>query len=311
MWLNQWTVATNQSGSVSLKALAASIAVHVIVLGTFGVARFSDRETSKNEDAVVSAGVSRINEISQKPRISPKPKIRHRDVTDAGKRGEKLWSSTELLEYSKPENPDSRQSEIIESSQGQPKIANQDSLQAEIKFFGSVSRHRKVCYVVDCSGSMRGMFARVRRELTESIDKLWADQYFYIIFFGNGKIQETGGGRLIRATENAKRQAYSLIESVKVGGKTNAPAALKRAMQIRDEQHHSASVVYFLTDGFELTGEAGREFLRQTLKTKKQFAPLTRINTIGFWPQNSDRILLEKLSRQSGGKSVFVGDPDI
>jgi len=158
---------------------------------------------------------------------------------------------------------------------------------------------------------MRGMFGRVRRELTESIDKLWADQYFYIIFFGGGKIYETGGGKLVRATEKAKRQAYDLIKSVRPGGQTNAMAALKRAMQTRDEQWQAATVVYFLTDGFELTGEAAEDFLRQMLKMQKQFAPSTRINTIGFWPQSDDRSLLERLARQSGGESVFVGDGNI
>jgi Mg-chelatase subunit ChlD len=158
---------------------------------------------------------------------------------------------------------------------------------------------------------MRGMFTKVRKQLTQSINKLWPDQYFYIIFFGGGKIYETGGGKLVRATEKAKHQAHAFIESVNPAGQTNAIAALKRAMQIRDEQQHSAEVVYFLTDGFELTGKAGEEFLQHALRMQKQFAPLTQINTIGFWPQRSDRLLLERLSKQSGGEPVFVGDDNI
>lgn len=312
MWRDQRRVAAGHSGSVNLKALAASIVVHVIVLGSFGVVRFSDWGESQNDGIeAASVSLSSIKELSESPLVAPKPKVKHRDVTGSSLRAEKLLSAAAIAGRDEPGNAGSAESEIIISSETLPELSPQESLNGEIEFFGSVSEQRKVCYVVDCSGSMRGMFARVRRELTESIDKLWADQYFYIIFFGGGRFYETGGGKLVRATEKAKRRAYDFIESVRPAGQTNAMAALKRAMQIRDEQQRSAAVVYFLTDGFELTEEAGEEFLRQTLKMQKQFAPSTRINTIGFWPQSNDRILLERLSRQSGGESVFVGDGNI
>jgi hypothetical protein len=40
----------------------------------------------------------------------------------------------------------------------------------------------------------------------------------------------------------------------------------------------------------------------------RSFAPKTQINTIGFWPAEQDRKLLEAIAKDSGGEFVVVGD---
>ncbi len=158
---------------------------------------------------------------------------------------------------------------------------------------------------------MQGVFGRVRRKLKESIGNLQQDQYFYIIFFGGGKLFEFGNGRLLRATQKAKLAAYEFIDLIGPAGQTNALAALERAVQIRDSRARSPSVVYFLTDGFELTTEDKQRFSQKIANLLKRFAPTTRINTIGFWPQSSDRQLLKVIARQSGGEFVFIEDSPV
>jgi Mg-chelatase subunit ChlD len=155
---------------------------------------------------------------------------------------------------------------------------------------------------------MHGIFGGVRKKLKESIGDLQPDQYFYIIFFGGDKLFEFGNGRLLRAAQKAKSAAYDFVDAIRPAGRTNALAALERAMQIRDEKGVSPSVVYLLTDGFELATGDEHRFSRKIADLQKRFAPTTRINTIGFWPQNGDRKLLEAIARQSGGKFVFVTD---
>jgi Mg-chelatase subunit ChlD len=155
---------------------------------------------------------------------------------------------------------------------------------------------------------MRGILGGVRKKLAESIKSLQPDQYFYIIFFGGDRLLEFGDGRPVRATERAKSTAYDFIDSVRPAGQTNAMAALERAVQIRDDSGFSPSVIYFLTDGFELTTEDAQEFSQKVASLLKRFAPATRINTIGFWPQSDDRRMLETIARQSGGEFVFVRD---
>jgi hypothetical protein len=85
---------------------------------------------------------------------------------------------------------------------------------------------------------------------------------------------------------------------------------LERAVRIRDGSGVGPSVIYFLTDGFELTNEDAQGFSRKVKDLLKRFVPTTKINTIGFWPQISDREMLGVMARQSGGECVIIGDGD-
>jgi len=183
-------------------------------------------------------------------------------------------------------------------------------LPERIEFFGSWTNQRKVCYLVDCSGSMQGIFGRVRKKLAESIKNLQPDQYFYIIFFSGDKLLEFGDGRLLRATQKSKSAAYDFIESVRPAGRTNALAAMEKAVQIRDSSGGGPSIIYFLTDGFELTSEDTRRFSGEIADLLRRFAPTTKINTIGFWPASDDQKMLETIARQSGGEFVLITDAD-
>ena len=194
------------------------------------------------------------------------------------------------------------------ASQGIFSFAESGILPKGVEFFGSWTDQRKVCYLVDCSGSMQGIFGRVRKKLKESIGNLQPDQYFYIIFFGSEKLFEFGNGRLLRATREAKSAACEFIDSARPAGRTNALVAMERAVKVRDESGHSPAVIYFLTDGFELTTKDVPRFSQKIVNLLKRFAPATKINTIGFWPQSQDRRMLETIARQSGGEFILVTD---
>jgi len=176
-----------------------------------------------------------------------------------------------------------------------------------IEFFGSDGRERKVCYIVDCSGSMQGIFTQVRKKLKESIKALQPDQYFYIIFFGDGRLYEVGSGKMLRATPKAKSAAVEFVDKMRPAGRTNAVAALERAVQIRDGKGRRASLAYFLTDGFELANEDAAAFGQRIEKLLEQFAPEMRINTIAFLPQADDRKMLESIAKKTGGGFVSIG----
>ena len=174
-------------------------------------------------------------------------------------------------------------------------------------FFGHVTDERKICYAVDCSGSMHGRFGMVRQELKDSIAGLEADRYFHIIFFLEGdKLLESGGGKLTRATEKAKSAAFDFIDSARPSGQTNAKNALKRAMQIRDDSGDGPGMIYFLTDGFDLAGPGAAGFAAVIENLRKELAPSARINTIGFWAHPTDCMILQAVARQSGGRFINI-----
>jgi hypothetical protein len=285
----------------------ASIAVHLIVLVVFGLVKFSQSKTQLRDVPIPTATVSQVKKLIEAAPIIPKPKIKKPGKAEfAGGMDTAAHKLTagRIFEAARPGNK-------VFGDLAKPSVSESVYvLSPRIEFFGSFTDLRKVCYLVDCSGSMQGVFGRVQRKLKESISGLQADQYFYIIFFGADKLFESGGGRLLRAGEKAKSSAYDFIDSIQPAGLTNAPAALERAVQIRDGRGISPSVIYFLTDGFELTAKGTQIFSQRVADLLKRFAPSTRINTIGFWPQSSDRKMLEEIARQSGGEFVLISDGD-
>ena len=153
---------------------------------------------------------------------------------------------------------------------------------------------------------MRGLWRRVQEELVDSIGKLQQDYYFCVIVFGGGSILESGGGKMVRATEQAKKEAYSFIGSIQPRGMTNATAALERAIMIKDRAGAGASAIYFLTDGFELSEQDGSRFAHKVATMHRSFAPKTQINTIGFWCTEQDGSVLDRIAKESGGQFTFI-----
>ena len=113
---------------------------------------------------------------------------------------------------------------------------------------------------------------------------------------------------MVRGNEKSKLEGNDFVNSIRAGGQTNELPALQRGMQIRDSRWESASVIYFLTDGFELSGENMWWFGLQVENIRKRLAVGAQINTIGFWPQDEDRKMLELMAAESGGQAVFVDE---
>jgi len=176
------------------------------------------------------------------------------------------------------------------------------------EFFGQFTGFRKICYVVDCSGSMHGRLGQVKQQLKESVASLKPDQFFYIIFFLDGdKLIESDGGRMLRATPQAKDRAYAMIDAVRASGPTNAVAALRRAMEVRDSLDMPPEQIYFLTDGFDLGVGGDTEAVTDRIEALRLgAAPATRINTIGFWIEPQDIGILRRIALNSGGQFTHI-----
>jgi hypothetical protein len=299
---------TRRSGSVTFWSFVASIVAHLVVLTTFGFIKFSQSEVQAGQIAVPTAKVSQVKKLIQSVPVIPKPKVKEPVKNRFIGRTDGFLPVNQIFDIPKPTLQDCPNPVKASVSAGALSLPDSHGLPKGIEFFGSSTGQRKVCYVVDCSGSMQGIFGLVQKKLRDSIGNLQPDQYFYIIFFGGDRLFESGGGYLVRATEEAKSAAIEFVDSIQPAGQTNALAAMERAVQIRDSRGVSPSVIYFLTDGFELTDEDEQRFSQQAANLLARFAPKTKINTIGFWPQSDDREMLKTISRQSGGEFIFVSD---
>jgi uncharacterized protein with von Willebrand factor type A (vWA) domain len=294
-----------RKASVTFWAWIGSLIVHLIILAVLGVMNFSHAATREKNNRVPVAKVSRIERLINANQVMPKPKIKKITNKYFANNSSKLLAADKDFKIYRP-NFQSLKSTMNSSIKADSILVADNVLSPpRVEFFGTCIEHRRICYVVDCSGSMRGMLSSVKKRLKESINRLQHDQYFCIIFFGGNEFFEFAGGKMLRATPNSKLNACDFIDTVSSAGVTNALDALGRAVKVRDVSGVSPSVIYFLTDGFELTDNP-ESICYEVRRLLEQFAPGTRINTIGFWPRQSDEAVLRKMAEQSGGEAVFL-----
>lgn len=167
-------------------------------------------------------------------------------------------------------------------------------------FFGlgkGAQHARKICYIVDRSGSMVDEIEYVKEEVMRSISRLHRVQQFHIIFFSGGPPIESPPGKFVHAIREYKKQAFEFLSTIEAGGRTNPVRAMGRAF------HLGADLIYFLTDG-EFSPELVQK-LQGWNKDQK-----VRIYTIAFI-RRSGEDLLRQIARQNGGDYTFVSEHDL
>ncbi len=292
----------NAGGSITFWAWILSLVLHGAGLAVLGFISFAEREAP----AAARPTTITINDIRQlAPVDMPKPKVDYESIK---------------TDYTIPEPPPADYEDKLklldEQSKGQDKPgplleANPETsaLAAsgpELSFFGAEAYARKVCFVVDCSGSMKGLLRSVKNQLRSSIAGLAQDQYYYIIFFSGQSLTESGRGSLLRASSRGKNRAYEFIETAEAFGATDPLPAIARALEVRDNSGKGPEVIFFLTDGFDLDNEGSVDFVKTLLAYRRKKAPDAVINTIGFWTGPRDEVTLEYIAEKTGGTFVNV-----
>ncbi len=319
--MSQGTVKNHRR--IKLYALGVSVFAHIVALSVFAAVKISQSAPVPLQTTTI-VSISQAAKLADRQAVTPKPKvipvdskpfdssgslkadiIQGRPIVKADGKGTQV---NVRPVFDSPKEDYQRQAEEVKRPIEISTAAGSGESAANIEFFDSPAKGRRICYVVDCSGSMRGLWNRVREELIDSIEKLPQDYYFCVIVFGGGSILETGGGKMVRAAEQAKQEAYEFIAAVGPRGATNAEDALERAIMIKDRTGVGASAIYFLTDGFELSEQDGSRFAHKVATIHRSFAPKTQINTIGFWCTEQDGKVLETIAKESGGKFVMVGN---
>ena len=228
-------------------AWTVSICLHLIAIVIFSRLALSQSPKSIAISQTPETKISRIKEILEASPVTPLPKITNPARTFAQP---KLKAPARAVGFQAELKPNTL-AELASAITTDHLPA--DSITSSVEFFGSRSYKRKICYVVDASGSMQGIFSSVRENLKQSIQNLQPDQYFNIIFFGSDTLNHFRRDRLARAAAQNKTSAYAFIDSAIPAGVTNALDALASAMRLRDSLGKAPEIIYFLTDGFELT----------------------------------------------------------
>ena len=281
-------------------ALSVSLGVHVILFAALAIIQFSRPSANAQTYTVSTASISRA---LQAPLLVPKPKVISSKLSNASNITANNIQLDILPVFDIPTPTLPRVTQV-----GKLDLLPDIGVNSEnfTDFFGTASIDRKIVYVVDVSGSMLGLVSQVRTQLKTSIASLKPDCYFYVIFFGGDKLFESGQGKLVRATPAAKRRVNTFIDSIKPGGNTNAATALERAMRIKDSSGRPSGQFFFLTDGFDMEDGQSQSFISTVENIRKTLAPDARINTIGFWMDDQDKLVLSQIAAKSRGQFVNI-----
>ena len=221
-----------------------------------------------------TASISQIKNLIESEPVGPKPKIKNSIVNrNLSNTFAKELPPRQIFTLPQPiQRPAAKAENSAVQKSGLVTLSSNTFVSPKVEFFGNFSGGSKICYVVDCSGSMQGTFSKVQKELIESIQNLPADHYFNIIFFSD-KLFEFAEHSLVRASPQAKSQAAVFIKSIRPAGATNAAAALETALKIKTSDGEPPAVIYFLSDGFELSMDNSYKFVNNLLNMRKNFAP--------------------------------------
>lgn len=173
-------------------------------------------------------------------------------------------------------------------------------------FFDVESAGNRVVYVVDCSKSMKRRFpskdktrfARVKRELIESISSLKPEQKFFVIYF-NTEAFPMPGTRLVPRDSYDVPRYLKWLATFPPDGRTNPEDALIMALRLKPD------AVFFLTDGAFRPNIVDNVVAANALNVP--------IHAIGFGDEvvEGDKEALDtltSLATRSGGHLTLISD---
>ncbi len=284
-------------------AFLVSLILHLLLMLAFTMMQFSKYAFLSSSKDSPEARVLTLEAIEQAGIIVPKPSVKDRGYGGNGG----LYVNREGLGISHGgQFGAGRETNAAGLATVNPagdifsRIADKDAgtKSNTVSFFGNVASSRKVCFVVDCSGSMLGFFGQVRDNLNASINGLSQDNFYGIIVFRGQEVLELQPGMLVRASDEAKSRGVEFINGIgSPMGKPDALGAVQKAIQYKDSIGDSPGVVYFLTDGFDYD-----DFAQQVELYRKEYAPVVKIHTIGFMVNNKDADMLRQVAAASGGR---------
>jgi len=171
-------------------------------------------------------------------------------------------------------------------------------------FYGNGGRAKRVCYILDHSGSMLDNFDFLREEAKSSIGKLAPIQFFNVVMVSENESVVLSKGQLVRATPDNVREFATKIAEYRAQGQNDDllppfQSAFEEAFRMKPE------LIYFLTDGHFDPKLA--EVVNRLNADKK-----VKINTLAFVNKEpSYEAQLQKMAADNGGKYKFVAEKDL
>ena len=156
-------------------------------------------------------------------------------------------------------------------------LSGADGAHGQSSFYGLPIQSRRIVFVIDISGSMRGpRLAAAQQELTHAIDGLPDRDSFSMVAFSTRAI--VWRKALVAATAQSKEAAKHFVYMLRAGGRTAADDALEAAFDF------DAEAIYFLSDGEPNAGKIPRPMAIIDTVTQINRTRRISIYTIGIIP---------------------------
>ncbi|MBN1764208.1 MAG: VWA domain-containing protein [Sedimentisphaerales bacterium] len=180
-------------------------------------------------------------------------------------------------------------------------------------FCGTWGHSSRICFVVDCSGSMVIAFDYIRRELKRSINALEPGQYFNVIFFASDNPRQLVFRKLLRANASNRQKGLQFVDTINLTKVSNSREALTGVINAFTEAFAGATfdgeevnLIYLLTDGEFDHGQVTR--ILKDMQTQRK-EPVT-INVIACGVRRNERFL-GNLALSYQGQYRFISDEQL
>lgn len=296
-------------------ALSSSVAIHVIALLLLCVIKLKSADHEQFLIVPLASVYSPMKEVVPEP-VTPKPaivmpQIIEPDLVTTNTHEKGSYESQVISSFPEPEEIP-QPIPNIDSTREQPQLSIDENVhplpQQGTVFFKHRCTANQICLVIDCSGSMKGIYPQVLAQIKSFVSGLAPNQFFSLVLFGNGIVSTLDGQKLLQASTSNINTAINFASSFSPSGTTNAQDALNAAFSLRDYQGRSAQQIYMVTDGFELVGSNSKNKSKAVGDLLNNCPKETKITIIAFWPESGDLELLDAIAAKTGGDVVLIKD---
>jgi len=161
---------------------------------------------------------------------------------------------------------------------------------------------KQVIFVLDRSGSMSGeKMEQVKTAFKGILRQLRDEDTFNLVSFSTGV--SAWKGSPVPATDGNIDAAVSEVEGLSASGSTNFDGALRKALDMLQQQENSAALVVMLTDGLPTAGETDKDTIRSNARSRNALG--SPIYCLGFG-NDVDFDFLKAISLESGARALRI-----
>jgi len=165
---------------------------------------------------------------------------------------------------------------------------------------------KHLCFVLDLSGSMHGVFTSLVRSVKSGLSKLREEDSISVICYSS-KVELMCEWN--KCTDAFKKTLEEKLNTLSCGGSTNISGALLKAIEQSMKVPEEAVTIVFLTDG--IANEGVTDINNLGVMLKKMIPENTTVHSLGFTAKHNPIFLKKVAEVCNNGTYVFIENDDV